>query len=232
MVWYFIGVYIINRTLHGHLEIRNFSSRVEKIFNEWAQRISEIFFNIQKEKFRISAWPCNILYLCRTDHSSMGWNISSPVHNLNDKAVLDCCVTSSTRDVEADRWLMGGSGVNGLKVVNLLVLLNSKTIEVLTQHLLAFLRPSRSIWQRLEWGENKLFWLAGKCFRWWCNCIQIVGPDRWKRVSQPLNCEYFHSVINFILENAEKQIVPHERTSKEVSFEKFRPNNFFHMLQS
>ena len=33
MVWYFIGVYIINRTLHGHLEIRNFSSRVEKIFH-------------------------------------------------------------------------------------------------------------------------------------------------------------------------------------------------------
>ena len=29
MVWYFIGVYIINRTLHGRLEIRNFSSHVE-----------------------------------------------------------------------------------------------------------------------------------------------------------------------------------------------------------
>ena len=30
MVWYFIGVYIINRTSHGRLEIRNFCSRVEK----------------------------------------------------------------------------------------------------------------------------------------------------------------------------------------------------------
>ena len=30
--WYFIGVYIINRTLHGGLEIRNFSSSVEKYF--------------------------------------------------------------------------------------------------------------------------------------------------------------------------------------------------------
>ena len=95
--------------------------------------------------------------------------------------------------------VMGGSGVNGLKVVNLVILLNSKTMEVLTQHLLAFLRPSKGIWQRLEWRENKLFWLAGKCFGWRCNGIQIVGPDRWKRVSQPLNCEYFHSVINFIL---------------------------------
>ena len=41
MVWYFIGVYIINRTIHGRLEIRNFSSRVEKnisrvsAVNEW-----------------------------------------------------------------------------------------------------------------------------------------------------------------------------------------------------
>ena len=43
MVWNFIGVYLINRTLHGRLEIRNFSSRVEKI--------------------RISARPCNILYI-------------------------------------------------------------------------------------------------------------------------------------------------------------------------
>ena len=44
MVWYFIGVYIINRTLHCRLEIQNFSSHVE-------------------EKFRISARPCNILCL-------------------------------------------------------------------------------------------------------------------------------------------------------------------------
>ena len=39
VTWYFIGVYIINRTFHGRLEIRNFSSRVE-------------------ETFRISARPC------------------------------------------------------------------------------------------------------------------------------------------------------------------------------
>ena len=32
MVWYFIVVYIINRTLHGHLEIQSFSS-VKKHFN-------------------------------------------------------------------------------------------------------------------------------------------------------------------------------------------------------
>ena len=30
MVWLFIGLYVINRTLHGRLEIGNFSSRVDK----------------------------------------------------------------------------------------------------------------------------------------------------------------------------------------------------------
>ena len=41
LVWYFTGVYIINRTLHGRLEIQNFSSCVEKNIsqvsaaNEW-----------------------------------------------------------------------------------------------------------------------------------------------------------------------------------------------------
>ena len=29
MVWHFIGVYVINRKLHGRLEIQNFSSCVE-----------------------------------------------------------------------------------------------------------------------------------------------------------------------------------------------------------
>ena len=31
VVWHFSGVYVINRTLHDHLEIRNFSSGVEKL---------------------------------------------------------------------------------------------------------------------------------------------------------------------------------------------------------
>ena len=54
MVWYFVDFYIINRTLHGRLEIQNFSSRVEKIFHSFASKgnfvsprghvISSIFF--------------------------------------------------------------------------------------------------------------------------------------------------------------------------------------------
>ena len=49
MVQYFIGVYIINRTLHGRLEIQNFSSHVEKIFHSLAALTREIFFNTQTE---------------------------------------------------------------------------------------------------------------------------------------------------------------------------------------
>ena len=43
MVWHVIGVYIINRTLQGCLEIRNFSSRVEKYFTVF-QHLREILF--------------------------------------------------------------------------------------------------------------------------------------------------------------------------------------------
>ena len=49
MVWYFIGVYIINRIVHGRLEIRNLSSRVEKIFHSLAALTREIFFNTRRE---------------------------------------------------------------------------------------------------------------------------------------------------------------------------------------
>ena len=50
MVWYFIGVYVINRTLHGRLEIRNFSSSVEKYFTsrERSERV-KYFFNTIRE---------------------------------------------------------------------------------------------------------------------------------------------------------------------------------------
>ena len=62
MVWYFIGVYIISRTLHGRLEIHNFASCVEEIFHSFAVLTREIFFKF-KEKFRISERQCTILYV-------------------------------------------------------------------------------------------------------------------------------------------------------------------------
>ena len=58
MVWYFISVFIINGTLHGRLEIQNFSSRVEIK----TRALTHEIFSTLKEKFRISAQPWNILY--------------------------------------------------------------------------------------------------------------------------------------------------------------------------
>ena len=51
MVWYFIGVYVINRTLHvhGHLEIRNFSASVEKYFSSEHRERVKSFFNMRSE---------------------------------------------------------------------------------------------------------------------------------------------------------------------------------------
>ena len=49
MVWHFIRVYIINRTLHGRSETRHFSSGVEKIFHTFAALTREIFFNTRRE---------------------------------------------------------------------------------------------------------------------------------------------------------------------------------------
>ena len=63
MVWHFIGVYIINRTLYGRLEIRIFSSRVEKYLTSLERSERVKYFPTLEEEFRISARPCNILYI-------------------------------------------------------------------------------------------------------------------------------------------------------------------------
>ena len=47
IIWYFIGVYIINRILHGRLEKRNFSSLVEK-FHSFAALTREIFQHLKR----------------------------------------------------------------------------------------------------------------------------------------------------------------------------------------
>ena len=73
MVWHFIGVYIINRTLHDRLEIRNFSSRVEKYFTRSLRSLVK-YFSTLEEKFRISARPCNILYIFLADEKKTKQN--------------------------------------------------------------------------------------------------------------------------------------------------------------
>ena len=55
MVWYFIGVYIINTTLHGRFLFSWWK-------NIWLRSLVK-YFSTLEEKSRISARPCNILYL-------------------------------------------------------------------------------------------------------------------------------------------------------------------------
>ena len=47
--WHFIGVYIINRTLHGLLEIQIFSSGVEKYFTRSLPSLVKYIFNTRRE---------------------------------------------------------------------------------------------------------------------------------------------------------------------------------------
>ena len=49
MVWYFIGVYKIDRTLDGRLEIRNFFSSAEDILTRSLRSLVKYFFNTRGE---------------------------------------------------------------------------------------------------------------------------------------------------------------------------------------
>ena len=63
MVWYFIGVFIINRTLHGCLEIYKISLLALKKYFTCSLRSLVKYISTREEKFLISARPCNILQL-------------------------------------------------------------------------------------------------------------------------------------------------------------------------
>ena len=80
-------MYIINRTLHGRLEIRNFSSRVEKIFHSFGALTREIFSTLE-EKFRISARPCNILYISFTIPNITRESILLPVVSIREERIF------------------------------------------------------------------------------------------------------------------------------------------------
>lgn len=45
MLWYFIGVYIINKTLFNLLEIQNLTSSVGKYFTNERNDVVKLFFN-------------------------------------------------------------------------------------------------------------------------------------------------------------------------------------------
>ena len=72
MVWYFIGVYIMNRKLHGRLKIQNFSSHDEKYFTRSLHLLVKILFTIRREISYLHQ-PCNILFIYLSLVSGKQW---------------------------------------------------------------------------------------------------------------------------------------------------------------
>ena len=58
MVWYFSGVYLINRTLRDQLEIQSFSSRVEKYFTRSLCLLKKCCSLNTRREIDLSALPC------------------------------------------------------------------------------------------------------------------------------------------------------------------------------
>ena len=69
LLYSFVSIFILNRKLHGRLameiHVRNFSSHLEKYLTR-ALRSLVKYFSTLKDKFCISARPCNILYFTKT----------------------------------------------------------------------------------------------------------------------------------------------------------------------
>ena len=98
MVWYFIGVYIINRTLHGRLEIQNFSSKFLLLFIicVFAALTREIFFNTRRE---ISYLRAAMWYPLCIAHSFLFW-----CHELWKLGGSNCCSFEMKRATEMETW--------------------------------------------------------------------------------------------------------------------------------
>ena len=79
-MWCVIDVCIKNRTLHDHLEIRNFSSHIEK------------YFSMLEEKFHLTAWPCNIIYVfqtkCFIKQVIYFWSVPTCIQLIKDLAIV------------------------------------------------------------------------------------------------------------------------------------------------
>lgn len=59
MVWYFCGIYIMNRTLPGCVETQNFSSHVEEYFTPSLQ--SQVkYFSILREVLHLHTHVCRV----------------------------------------------------------------------------------------------------------------------------------------------------------------------------
>ena len=63
------SLYIINRKIHGCLEIRNLFLVLKMISHSFDALTREISAIFTRNKFRISAHPCIILYILKSGYS-------------------------------------------------------------------------------------------------------------------------------------------------------------------
>ena len=115
MIQYFIAVDIINRILHGRLEIRNFSSRVEKNFARSLRSLVK-YFSALEEKFRISKRPCNILYISQLFSFPVQITSASFANETADNSDSSLSSFRSLRTLRALRPLRAISRWEGMKV--------------------------------------------------------------------------------------------------------------------
>ena len=84
MVWYLIGVYLINRTLYFTRSLRSLAK----------------YFSKREEKFRIFARPCNILYLIfilSIFHTNNQMRITNITINTKNKNLFTVTLESKTK---------------------------------------------------------------------------------------------------------------------------------------
>ena len=71
MACHFIGVNIMNRTLHGCLKVQNFSSHDEKYFTCSLRSLVK-YYSLFEEKFRVSTSHVYVISSLYTSHWSVG----------------------------------------------------------------------------------------------------------------------------------------------------------------
>ena len=113
-----VTFHIIKRKLHGCLEIRNISSRVEKYFPRSLHSIVE-YFSTLEDKFRISARPCNIYPLFTlTKYQNLNLFRLPVSHCVPLKPGAQLQLNPFTRSVQVPSFLQGLIAHSSISVSN------------------------------------------------------------------------------------------------------------------
>ena len=113
-----VTFHIIRRKLHGCLEIRNLSSRVERYFPRSLHSLEE-YFSTLEDKFRISALPCNIYPLFTlTKYQKLNLFKSPVSHCVPLKPGVQLQLNPFTRSVQVPSFLQGLLAHSSISVSN------------------------------------------------------------------------------------------------------------------